>query len=311
MTNRRVLVIGGNGFIGKNLLRLLVTKNDMQVYSFDLAKPVDKIEDVHYLEGDFFDDHVLKQAIQGMDVVVHSLSTVNPGNSNDKYMQGYGRDFLQTVKLCGMLIEQDSNMVFLSSGGTVYGIQDIQPIAETALPVPINHYGSVKLCIESVIRTFNTQLHTKMRIARVSNPYGPGQDYHKGVGFVDAAIKKTICDEILEIWGDGENVRDYIYIEDVCKMLYALIKYDGPEEVFNVSSNEGISQNMVVERLKRIHGAVKIDYKPGRSVDAKRIVLDNSKIKTIYHDHLLSFEEGMQKYYTFLVETGFKEQNGR
>ena len=97
-------------------------------------------------------------------------------------MEGYKRDFIQTINLCGMLIRQKTNMIFLSSGGTVYGVQEVQPIKETALPVPINHYGSLKLCIENVIRTFNTQLHTKMRIARISNPYGPGQDYHKGVG---------------------------------------------------------------------------------------------------------------------------------
>ena len=81
----------------------------------------------------------------------------------------------------------------------MYGVQEVQPI-KVPCPVPINHYGSLKLCIENVIRTFNTQLHTKMRIARISNPYAPGQDYHKGVGFVDAAIKKSLEGETLEIW---------------------------------------------------------------------------------------------------------------
>ena len=233
MKDKKVLIIGGNGFIGRNLAKILVKRNDLEVFSFDLALPREEVAGVEYMEGDFFDDLVLENAVKGMDLVIHSLSTVNPGNSNEKYMQGYGRDFLQTIKLCKMIIDQKSNMIFLSSGGTVYGVQEDQPIKETALPVPINHYGSVKLCIENVIRTFNTQRHTKMRIARISNPFGPGQDYHKGVGFVDAAIKKSICKETLEIWGDGENIRDYIYIEDVCKMLEALVDYDGKEEVIN------------------------------------------------------------------------------
>lgn len=71
---------------------------------------------------------------------------------------------------------------------------------EDALPRPINHYGNVKLCIENTIRTFNYQAHTKILIARISNPYGPGQDFNKGVGFIDAAIKKTIRGEKIEIW---------------------------------------------------------------------------------------------------------------
>ena len=272
MKDKKVLIIGGNGFIGRNLAKTLVKRNDLEVFSFDLALPREEVAGVEYMEGDFFDDLVLENAVKGMDLVIHSLSTVNPGNSNEKYMQGYGRDFLQTIKLCKMIIDQKSNMIFLSSGGTVYGVQEDQPIKETALPVPINHYGSVKLCIENVIRTFNTQRHTKMRIARISNPFGPGQDYHKGVGFVDAAIKKSICKETLEIWGDGENIRDYIYIEDVCKMLEALVDYDGKEEVFNLSSNEGISQNMVVDILKKIDGEFDVVYKAARSVDVRKIV---------------------------------------
>ena len=295
MKDKKVLIIGGNGFIGRNLAKILVKRNDLEVFSFDLALPREEVAGVEYMEGDFFDDLVLENAVKGMDLVIHSLSTVNPGNSNEKYMQGYGRDFLQTIKLCKMIIDQKSNMIFLSSGGTVYGVQEEQPIKETALPVPINHYGSVKLCIENVIRTFNTQRHTKMRIARISNPFGPGQDYHKGVGFVDAAIKKSICKETLEIWGDGENIRDYIYIEDVCKMLEALVDYDGKEEVFNLSSNEGISQNMVVDILKKIDGEFDVVYKAARSVDVRKIVLDNSKIKETFGIRIPYWTESLRQ----------------
>ena len=300
--NKQVLIIGGNGFIGANLARRLAVREDLDVYSFDLALPRERTEGVQYLDGDFFDDCVLEDAVQGMDLIIHSLSTVNPGNSNKKYMEGYRRDFLQTINLCGMLIRQKASMIFLSSGGTVYGEQKDQPIQETALPVPINHYGSLKLCIENVIRTFNTQLHSKMRIARISNPYGPGQDYHKGVGFVDAAVKKALKKETLEIWGDGENIRDYIYIDDVCKMLEALVDYEGCEEVFNISSNEGISQNKVVEILQGLDKNLGVVYKEARSVDVRKIVLDNSKIRSIYPGGIYSFEEGIQSYYQYLKE---------
>ena len=207
---KKVLIIGGNGFIGSNLSNCLI-KHKYEVYSFDIQLPRLKVDDVNYIVGDFFDDECLEKAITGMDVIIHSLSTVNPGNSNERFMQGYSRDFVQSVKLFDMCIKKNIKVIFLSSGGTVYGIQDEQPIKETALPAPINHYGAVKLCIENVMRTFNIQLHTKMLIARISNPYGPGQDFHKGVGFVDASLKKTLRNETIEIWGDGNVVRDYIY----------------------------------------------------------------------------------------------------
>lgn len=300
---KKILIIGGNGFIGTNLAKCFINHN-MDVYSFDIQKPAKILDNVNYIVGDFFDDEVLETVIDEMDVVVHSLSTVNPGNSNKRFMQGYSRDFVQSVKLFDICIRKKIKVIFLSSGGTVYGIQDNQPIKEEALAAPINHYGAVKLCIESVIKTFNTQLHTKMLIARISNPYGPGQDFHKGVGFVDAALKKSMSHDTIEIWGDGEIIRDYIYIDDVCEMIYSLIEYNGNEEVFNISSNEGISLNDIIQELKKLGLEPNVVYKESRSVDVPKVVLDNTKIKSIHKMDIKTFRNGIEKYYKYLSENG-------
>ena len=296
---KKVLVIGGAGFIGSNLSRHLI-KNDMEVYCFDMSKPVHEIAGVNYICGDFFDDYTLEHALEGMDYVVHALSTVNPGNSNEKYLQGYERDFIQTTKLCKMITDQKIRMIFLSSGGTVYGNQEIQPIVEDALPRPINHYGNVKLCIENTIRTFNYQAHTKILIARISNPYGPGQDFNKGVGFIDAAIKKTIRGEKIEIWGDGNNVRDYIYIDDVCRMLISLFNYQGNYDTFNISSNTGTSQRDIIRMLEEMHLAPEVVYLPARSVDAKKIIIRNKEIMSIHEVPLVPIVQGIENYYQWL-----------
>jgi len=302
---RKILVLGGNGFLGKNLCAYLADKGE-EVYSFDMTMPQQKDSRIKYICGDFFDDYTLEKVIKGMDVVYHAICTLNPGNSNDKCIVGYERDFVQTAKLCYYLKDTDCRMIFFSSGGTVYGNQEVQPILENAVPVPINHYGNLKLCIENTIRTFNFQMKKNMLVARISNPYGPGQDYHKGVGFIDAAIKRAIAGETIEIWGDGSVVRDYIYIDDLCEMLYALIDYHGVIEVFNLSSNTGVSQNDIVEILKKIVPEVKVEYKPGRSVDAKKIILDNSRIHTICDLQMVSIEQGIKKYYDYIKENAAK-----
>lgn len=294
----KVLVIGGNGFIGTNLVKYLADVGN-EVYSFDIAEPKIKDARINYIQGDFFDDTVLSKVIKGMDIIYHALSTINPGNSNEKYMMGYNRDFIQTVKLFSMLQNTDTKLVFLSSGGTVYGNQELQPIKEDAVARPINHYGNVKLCIENTLRVFDIQAKSKMRIARISNPYGPGQDSNKGVGFIDAVIRKTLSNETVEIWGDGEVVRDYIYIDDVCKMLWAIANYEGSEIVFNVSSCVGTSQNEIVKIVKDLDSNVRFEYKPGRSVDAKKMILDNSRIKTFYEDSLVEVKEGIARYYEY------------
>lgn len=302
----RVLILGGNGFIGSNLAEYLIEMG-MEVYSFDYAPPAKRNADVHYLKGDFFDDEILKGVVAGKDVVYHAVSTITPGNSNERYFQGYSKDFLQTVKLCEYVEEMKGKLIFLSSGGTVYGNQAQFPIKEEFTPHPINHYGNLKLCIENTMLTFAYQKGMKVTIARISNPYGPGQDSSKGVGFVDAAIRSAISGRALEVWGDGNNIRDYIYIKDVCKMLASLIECDEMSgQVVNISSGMGISMNKIIEIVKRNESTLKVVYKKARCVDAKAIVLDNSKIMGIFGEKLVGIEEGIGIYYQILKKY-FKE----
>ena len=274
-----------------------------EVYSFDMALPEKEEEGIKYISGDFFDDYTLEKVVEGMDIVFHAICTLNPGNSNEKCLMGYERDFVQTAKLCYLLKDTNCRLIFLSSGGTVYGNQELQPIREDAVPVPINHYGNLKLCIENTIRTFNFQSKRNMLVARISNPYGPGQNYLKGVGFIDAALKRAIHGETIEVWGDGEVVRDYIYIDDVCRMLYDLVYYHGKYEVFNLSSNTGTSQNDVLNIIKEIIPEVDIKYTTARSVDAKKIILDNTRIMEQDTFELVHVKEGIRNYYNYILET--------
>lgn len=293
------MVLGGNGFIGTNLCKYLAGK-ELEVYSMDIREPKMMYPGVKYIAGDFFDDVFLREIIQDKDVVYHAISTVQPGNSNEKYMSGYSRDLLQTVKLCSFMLDTKAKLIFLSSGGTVYGNQKVQPIKEEATPLPINHYGNVKLCIENTIRVFNQQRYAKMMIARIANPYGPAQDYQKGVGFIDAVLKQSLNHKTVSIWGDGNIVRDYIYIENVCEMLYYMAGYEGKEEVFNLSSGVGTSQNQIIDMVREINGEIQAEYSDYRSVDAKKIILDNTKIKSIYHGNITSIQDGIREYYKML-----------
>ena len=297
---KKVLVLGGNGFIGRNLLNTLV-KREYQVYSFDLNKPDYPVEGVTYLSGDFFDDYVLKSAIEGMDIIYHAICTMNPGNSTAKYVMGYERDLIQTLELCDMLKDTKTRMIFLSSGGTVYGKQEVLPVTEETLPVPINHYGNLKLCIENAMRVFRYQNHSDFIIARIANPYGPGQDYRKGVGFIDAAMKRAISGETIEVWGTGNVVRDYIYITDVCNALVTLAEENVSYDVVNISSGRGVSQREILEAIKKHCPNMKVEYQPARSVDADKIYLANDRLKTILPDEMVSLEEGIEKYYQYLM----------
>ena len=295
----KVLILGGNGFIGRNLATTLFA-HGQEVYSFDLNLPQEPVAGIQYLAGDFFDDYVLEQAIQGMDVIYHAICTMNPGNSNNKYIMGYERDLIQTIKLCDMLKNQSVKMIFLSSGGTVYGRQENLPVTEESLPEPINHYGNLKLCIENAMRVFRYQNQSDFVIARIANPYGPGQDYRKGVGFIDAAIKRAMNGEVIEVWGDGSVVRDYIYISDVCEALAMLGEQEVPYDVVNISSGRGVSQKEILETIRRHYPKMQVEYQAARSVDADKIYLSNARLQTLWQKDMISLEEGIEAYYHYL-----------
>lgn len=302
---KKVLILGGNGFIGKNLAKNLLAHGEC-VKSFDIVLPECPLEDIEYVQGSFFEEGKLADAMRDVDVVFHAVSSITPSTSNEKYMQGYSGDFIHTVKLCNLIKETHKKMIFLSSGGTIYGDQSEQPIKENASSHPINHYGNVKLCIENTIRVFNQQSGTNIRIARIANPYGIGQDFKKGgVGFIDAVLKRGINNSVVEVYGDGEIIRDYIFIGDVCEMLYSLMYYEGDEEIFNLSSGIGTSQNEIIKYVSSWIPDLKVRYLEARAIDVKKIVLDNTKICEICNISPLKVFDGMYIYYQYLK--GLKE----
>lgn len=302
---KKLLIIGGSGFIGSNLCKYL-PRDAYDIYSFDIYIPDKRVDSITYIKGDFFDDWTLSNVVQGKDYIIHSLSTLNPGNSNDKYMQGYQKDFIQTIRLCEMIIKEKKKMLFISSGGTVYGDTELQPISENFLPNPISHYGNLKLCIENTICTFMRQTNANMIIARISNTYGPGQDSAKGVGFIDAALKRATSGNPIEIWGDGNNIRDYIYIEDVCKAIDVLLNHEGEDRIFNVGSGKGASQNDIVHIIESMGLKCEVIYKEARGVDVKSIILDNSRMMQLCNIQITDLEKGIDKYYQWIKTKGEK-----
>ena len=114
---RKILVLGGNGFLGKNLCNYLADMGE-KVYSFDMWLPKERNPKVEYLSGDFFDDYTLEKVVKGMDVIYHAICTLNPGNSNEKCIVGYERDFVQTAKLCYYINERYACIQRLSSAVT-------------------------------------------------------------------------------------------------------------------------------------------------------------------------------------------------
>lgn len=280
MSNKKILVLGGNGFIGHIMCKKLIENGyDVEVFSRK-PKTHNLLTGVKYTYGDFLDHECLNKVLERHTTVLHLISTITPLTSISDPFKGYQDDLIQTVKILEILQKNKGRMFFSSSGGTVYGIQETFPINETAQTKPINHYGIIKLSIEKIIHMYNTIHSMNNVIFRISNPYGPGQDYRVGgVGVIDAFLRKSIAKEEIEIYGDGNTARDFIYIDVLCECLYKIIDREFCiNEIYNIGSGISYTLNEIIQTIQEELGfELKIKYLNKRGIDAPKIELDISR----------------------------------
>lgn len=278
----RCLVLGGGGFIGGHLCRALIEQEAaVQAFGRHASSPASLHSDVIATYGEFSDRVALAKAIEGQDFIFHLIGGSNPESSNREPAAELAAGVLNTVHMLDIArAEGVRKVVFVSSGGTVYGIPQSVPIAETAPTDPISAYGIDKLAIEKCLALYYHLHGLNYHVLRVANPYGPHQSPFKKQGVVAAFIYRALAGKPLEIWGTGEVTRDFIHIDDVVAALIECMLYAGPHHCMNVGSGVGLSINQVVQDLEQVldRGRLPIIRKPGRGADVPVNVLDISLI---------------------------------
>jgi UDP-glucose 4-epimerase len=277
----KVLVIGGSGFIGSHVVdRLLTHGHSVRVFDRQPERFRAPLAGVDYRFGEFADRMALAESLSGVDAVYHLLSTTVPGTADLDPRTDIQDNLVGTINLLDSMQRLGlSRILFLSSGGTVYGIPDTIPIPETHALRPINSYGIVKAAIEHYLEMYRRTRGLSPVIVRASNPFGPRQA-HSGVqGVISTFLRRILAAQPLEIWGDGTVVRDYLEVGDLAELCVRAGTSDR-EGAYNAGSGHGLSVNEVVEAVRNVTGAdLKVIHKPGRPVDVPRSVLDCSRTK--------------------------------
>lgn len=276
----KVLLIGGCGFIGSHVADSLL-RNGHTVRIFDRRNEVFRtpLHGVEYVMGDLADTPQVYEALAGVQAVIHLASATVPATSNlDPVADIIGNQVTMVRLLEVMRTAGVRKLVYLSSGGTVYGIPRTKIVNETHPVQPINSYGIVKAAIENYLQMENKLYGLQHVILRASNPYGPRQG-HTGIqGIIGTYLWRIMRDEAIEVWGDGSVVRDFIHVRDLAALCVSAVQ-SNVSGCYNAGSGTGTSVAEVIHSINRIiertgKKAVFPIYKSSRSFDVPRIVLD-------------------------------------
>lgn len=289
-----VLLLGGRGFIGTNLAaRLRASGNRVLIASRSAASGPSQVT------LDVADTAAIMSLIEDEQIctVVHLASTLLPSCDGKAYLKDRDRIATPTIRLIDALAGQNTRLVFFSSGGTVYGADPRERCCESDACAPISFYGQLKLELETYIGFATRSSGLRSLIVRPSNPYGPHQALKGPQGLISVLMGKIERGEPLQVWGDGAAVRDYIHVDDLSDATARLIEREVDEGIVNIGNGVGHSLLEVVADVESALGRqVELEFRPARSADVPRVVLDISRIRSLIDFNPRPLKAGINDY---------------
>ena len=300
---QKALITGAAGFIGSNLTKKLLENNIeiLAIDDFSSGKEINlprKHKNLHLKKISILDDDINKLIHDFKPNITYHLaaqisvsaSTKNPLNDAKINILG-SINLLESIKT---LINH--KFIYITSGGTVYGEPETLPAIESYPAIPLSQYGASKYSIENYLKIYNRLHNIGYSILRLANVYGPNQDPHGEAGVVAIFIKAILSNNHFQIYGDGKDQRDYIYIDDVINaiILSGQSNNHGP---YNIGTGKGTSTNKIFSLIAKYceFSNIPIHAKP-RPGDINKIVLDITKAKEeINWRPKYSIDEGIKK----------------
>lgn len=280
------LVIGGGGFIGRRTVsRLLDSGRDVLVLGRSAERPALLDPRARYRSGDYGDAAVIGELLARMDEVIDLAYATVPKSSFDDPVFDLDQNVRPAVTLLQAAARSTRlrKLVFVSSGGTVYGHALRTPIDESHPTDPVSPYGITKLAIEKYAFMFHKLYGVPVVVVRPGNAYGEGQAPFRGQGFIATAVASILQGKPLTIFGGDTVVRDYLHVDDLARGIVAALDAGHVAASYNVGSGVGHSTNAVLAMIDghaRASGLVaEVAHKPARPFDVSVNVLDCGRLE--------------------------------
>ena len=302
----KILVTGGAGFIGSHVLEIL-EKNDDNIITVIDNLDSGKVENIP-ARVKFIKEDIRSSKIRNIfeennfDAVIHlaaqtmvPYSITHPREDADINLQGL-INILEASRLTSV------KSVIFSSSAAVYGDNNKLPLTEKELLVPTSFYGITKMATENYLRVYHELYGINATVLRFANVYGERQGMGGEGGVVCVFSQKMATKQSIDVFGDGEQTRDFVYVKDIANALCCAVEHKG-FGVFNVSTNTEISINELISALETIAGTkIKVNYLQERNGDIYRSVLSNKALKTEFGiEHLTPLKEGLRSTYNYFA----------
>jgi UDP-glucose 4-epimerase len=298
LLRRSCVVLGGGGFLGINLCRHLSASGySVRAFGHQGLFPT-ALTNIDFRPGDFSDRTAVANALQGSEIAFHLVHSSVPYSSNLDIAAEIRENLIPSLAFLDLACSAGvKRVVFLSSGGTIYGRSKQIPTPETAPTDPITAYGISKLAIEKYIALYQLNYGLEYRILRVANPFGAYQIPIKRQGLIAEIISRAMNSEAVNIWGDGTVVRDFVFVDDVSTALEIAAVDSGDERIFNIGSGVGHSVRDVLRAIENsLRLKLNIIWKGERAVDVPISTLSIRRAQEMLGwSPKTSFESGIEQ----------------
>ena len=300
---KKIFVIGGNGFVGKNLFNQINFKNfkkNDSTYYFLVRNNIVDSNSFKYLNGDFYDKIFLADIFlkYNFDEVWHLLSTIVPSDSDTRISTTTPNDLMAFINLLDLIkVNKVSKLIFFSSAGAINNILNKNCFQEDIINSPTSVYAISKLVIENYIKYYsrNFKFNFNYKIYRISNLYGKHHNSSKN-GFINIYIRKLLKNETIQILGNGSVSKDFLYISDFTRIFWKLHELNNPNsETLNIGRGNVFSLNEILIYLKKSFPLMKIEYTDQAKYDLTSNHISLNKLKTYFDFKYSDLEKSIEE----------------
>lgn len=284
LPNKKVLITGGAGFIGSHIVDKLILKNYQIVIIDNLSSGskdnLQKSDLIKLYELDIENDNIEEVfEVEHPDYIIHLAAQTSVNYSIANSLCDANLNILATIRLLELAKKYNVKKFIASSSAAVYGTPKYLPLDENHPTEPISPYGLSKLTMEKYIQLSGVPY----TIYRFSNVYGPRQKSSKESGVIAIFHDAMKNNKPINIYGDGNQIRDYVYVEDIAEICVMALENDVNCEIINVSTNIAVSLNGLFDFMKNLYGYKQnAKYLPRRTGDIENSILDNSKLIKLF-----------------------------